>query len=68
MLYADGIDTSVLPTDEDLHAVCIPEIDELLEMASSTENLPDADHEHGTFLVCIGKLLPPQRGLWVYIR
>ena len=58
MLYVDGIDKSVLPTDQDLLDVCIPEIEELLKMEISHKNLPDVDHEHGTFLVRKHALLP----------
>ena len=51
VLYVDGVDESVLPTTEDRPGVCIPEIDDILDMDTSQAYLPDVDHEHGTFLV-----------------
>ena len=60
MLYSDGTDTSVVPTDENLQVVCVPEIDELLRMENSTA-LPEVDHEHGTFLVSMDSYTAYQR-------
>lgn len=50
MLHVDGIDPSVLPQDEDLQRICIPEIDQLLELESHAK-LPEVNHESGSFLV-----------------
>lgn len=51
VLYVDGVDESVLPTNENRPGICIPEIDDILNMDMPKEELPDVDHEHGTFLL-----------------